>query len=205
MPKPIDPLEQQMISRYLDMRKRVESLYKEAEKLHEDASAFAYANIIQFPDFIDHVSEQSGPTNLTFYGGLGIQKEERLTPSGLVQEVLCHRGGHVRLASIEEQPRKPNETARHWMQRLEKDVEQRKKQEELERQERERRPWRVRVSPKTGEPCFDERRFVSDEEAKTAALEIANAKSRRKLKEIAILCRNQKKFYISWDKAGKVA
>jgi hypothetical protein len=198
----IEPLEQEMISRYLDMRKRVQILYEEAEKLHEDASALAYGNAIQFPDFIDHVCEQSGPTKLTAYG-LGIEDEERLTPSNLLNEMLVGRSKHCNFVHPEELPRKPNESSRHWMQRLEKEIRSKDAESERQRREAEEKPWRLRFAPKTGDPYFEDRRFATVEEAKTAGLEIANAevaKTRKKLKRIDIRRHGTTEFYIDLEK-----
>jgi hypothetical protein len=194
----IEPLEQEMISRYLDMRKRVVTLYEEAEKLHEDASALAYGTAIQFPDFIDHVCEQSGPTKLTAFG-LGIGDEERLTPADLLREMLTVRSQSCS-ARPDELPRKPNESARHWMQRLEKDMKSKDAETDRQRREAAEKPWRVRIFPKTGDPYYEDRRFATAEEAKMAGLEIANAKTRKKLNNIEIRCHGTTEFNINWDR-----
>jgi len=118
----MDKTEQQMIERFIEMMHQAERAHDAADKMDHAAADFGYLATLQFPDFLDHVSElanqkeSSSDSMITF------------NPASLVSHLLILRGFSY---SIPEKKkwgldRKPAESTRHWLERCEKIISQKR-------------------------------------------------------------------------------
>jgi hypothetical protein len=100
----MDKTEQQMVSRFLEMRKHADRAYEEAGRLSEDAASFGYLATLQYPDFLNHACDSS--------------ESKKNTPGDPLDYILTWRSGKV----PPEHERRKGETARAWMERIESDM-----------------------------------------------------------------------------------
>jgi hypothetical protein len=104
-------VEQQMISKFLEMRKRADRAEAELDSMRGDVADFGYLAALQFPDFIDHVCQANSVGHVDFTTG-----ELSTGPFELVHFILNGRHGESVPYNIE---RTKDESSRHWMERIE--------------------------------------------------------------------------------------